>query len=34
MDTKTRSHGMPDAAMKYRAYPQVNIPIAHGRPRR
>jgi 2-isopropylmalate synthase len=26
MDTKTRSHGMPDAAMKYRAYPQVNIP--------
>ena len=26
MDTKTRSHGMPDAAVKYRAYPQVNIP--------
>lgn len=26
MDTKTRSHGMPDAAMKYRPYPQVNIP--------
>jgi len=28
MDTKTRSQtkGMPDAAMKYRAYPQVNIP--------